>query len=132
MADFQHRLKNLRKREMLSGQELLVALQERGAPINYPSIISQYESGQRFPQYETLILMADFFNTSIDYLVGRSDDPNPFEVWKRAENGIVYFVDDEAREDVGLLLDTVSKMEPKKRSLALDFLRGLEELGEEK
>lgn len=32
-----------------------------------------YEKGQREPTSEVLILLADFFETTVDYLVGRSD-----------------------------------------------------------
>lgn len=32
-----------------------------------------YETGYRKPKIETLIKLADFYNVSIDYLVGRSD-----------------------------------------------------------
>lgn len=35
------------------------------------SAISMYENGDRFPKYETLRLMADFFRVDIDYLLGR-------------------------------------------------------------
>lgn len=32
-----------------------------------------YEEGKRFPDFPGLIRLADFFDVSIDYLVGRSD-----------------------------------------------------------
>lgn len=32
-----------------------------------------YEKGQREPTSEVLILLADFFETTVDYLVGRTD-----------------------------------------------------------
>lgn len=35
----------------------------------------QLERGYREPQMSALITLADYFNVSIDYLVGRSDDP---------------------------------------------------------
>ena len=34
-----------------------------------------YEGGARTPSCETLIALADFFDVSIDYLVGRTDKP---------------------------------------------------------
>lgn len=37
--------------------------------------ISRYESGAREADYNTLILMADYFNVSIDYLLERTDNP---------------------------------------------------------
>ena len=36
--------------------------------------ISRYENGEREADYETLIKFADYFGTSIDYLLGRTDD----------------------------------------------------------
>lgn len=38
--------------------------------------ISRFETETRRPDYYTLIQLADYFNVSIDYLVGRSDNPN--------------------------------------------------------
>lgn len=38
--------------------------------------ISRYETGERQADYETLIAFADYFNVSIDYLLGRTDNPN--------------------------------------------------------
>ena len=39
--------------------------------------ISAYESGKAFPSAETLIKIADYLNTSTDYLLGRIDDDSP-------------------------------------------------------
>ena len=33
------------------------------------------EKGKRSPSFEVLCALADFFDVSLDYLVGRSDDP---------------------------------------------------------
>ena len=35
----------------------------------------RYEYGEREPTSSILIKLADYFNVSLDYLVGRSDDP---------------------------------------------------------
>lgn len=37
--------------------------------------ISRYENGLREPDFSTLILIADYFNVSIDFLLGRTDRP---------------------------------------------------------
>jgi transcriptional regulator with XRE-family HTH domain len=34
-----------------------------------------YEQGEREPPIAKLIALADYFDVSIDYLVGRSDEP---------------------------------------------------------
>ena len=36
--------------------------------------VSQYVNGISEPSYETLIKIADFFNVSVDYLLGRTKD----------------------------------------------------------
>lgn len=40
------------------------------------ALISKYENGERIPPTETLILLADFFDTNIDYLLDRTDNQN--------------------------------------------------------
>ncbi len=37
--------------------------------------IQHYESQRRKPAFDALIALADYFDVSLDYLVGRSDDP---------------------------------------------------------
>ena len=37
--------------------------------------ISRYETGEREADYKTLIVFADYFNVSIDYLLGRTENP---------------------------------------------------------
>ncbi len=39
------------------------------------SCISRYESGEREADYATLILFADYYNVSIDYILGRTRNP---------------------------------------------------------
>lgn len=63
------RLKELRIKRNLNMRQTALAL---GIP--YTTYIS-YEKGDREPNSEMLINLADFFNCSIDYLLGRSDDP---------------------------------------------------------
>lgn len=65
------RLVKLRTDEGLSQYELAKVLGlSRGQ-------ISNYELGTRQPDYETLVKLADFFNVSTDYLLGRTNDPSP-------------------------------------------------------
>lgn len=40
------------------------------------STISLYENGKRQPDNDTLQKLADYFNVSVDYLLGRTDDMN--------------------------------------------------------
>lgn len=38
-------------------------------------IVGHWKAGERYPSMDNLVKLADYFNVSIDYLVGRSDDP---------------------------------------------------------
>ena len=39
------------------------------------ALLSKYESGKRLPPTETLLILADYYNVSIDYIMGRTDKP---------------------------------------------------------
>ena len=39
----------------------------------------RYESGYRDIPTDILISLADFYNTSVDYILGRTDDPSPIK-----------------------------------------------------
>lgn len=39
------------------------------------SLISKYESGERIPPTDTLMILADFFDVSIDYIMMRTNNP---------------------------------------------------------
>lgn len=66
---FCERLKELRASRNLTQKE--VADSVGMAPMAY----QRYEYGTREPAYQKLIALADFYDVSLDYLVGRSDDP---------------------------------------------------------
>ena len=38
---------------------------------------ARYESGERQPDFQTVANLADYFKVSVDYLLGRTDDPHP-------------------------------------------------------
>lgn len=62
-------LKELRKQKHISQVKLSMDLNLA------QNTISQYETETRQADYQTLILIADYFNVSIDYLLGRTDNP---------------------------------------------------------
>lgn len=63
------RIKELRDKKGLQQRDLANTLGMA------PSTLSQYETGKRKPDIDTLEKIADFFGVSIDYLVGRTDEP---------------------------------------------------------
>lgn len=67
MQKFAQRLKELREYYDMTQTEVAKSLNFSSAAI------SNYECGVREPGIEELILLADFFHVSLDYLVGRID-----------------------------------------------------------
>lgn len=63
------RLKELRQARHITQLKLALDLNMS------QNTISRYESGEREPGIAELILFADYFHVSIDYLVGRTDSP---------------------------------------------------------
>jgi transcriptional regulator with XRE-family HTH domain len=68
-GDFSVRLKSIRKSHNLTQQDIASILNLTRTQI------SDMENGKTTTSLERLWKLADFFNVSIDYLVGRSDNP---------------------------------------------------------
>ena len=66
--NFNVHLSLLRKEKGLSQQQLATELN-----LGNQTNISRWESGKFEPDIASLIKLADFFDVSIDYLVGRKD-----------------------------------------------------------
>lgn len=66
--EFSRRLKYLRIKNNKSQKELAKLLSVG------VSTISNYETGRNEPSYEKLIILAKYFNVSIDYLLGYSEN----------------------------------------------------------
>ncbi|MEV2911018.1 helix-turn-helix transcriptional regulator [Paenibacillus larvae] len=69
MLSFNTRLKDLRALHNLKQTDVANIL---GLGVR---VIQAYESGDRTPPIEKMVTLADYFDVSLDYLVGRSDDP---------------------------------------------------------
>lgn len=63
------RLKSLREKAGLTREEAAAELK-----ISYWTL-AKYETNERSPDNATLKKLADFYNTTTDYLLGRTDDP---------------------------------------------------------
>ena len=64
-----YRLKYLRE------SELLTQTQVANAIYCSQSDYSHYETGQRDIPTQTLIRLADFYNVSVDFILGRTENP---------------------------------------------------------
>lgn len=63
------RIKELRKSKKITQVKMSLDLNMN------QNTISRYETGEREPGIAELILLADYFNVSVDYLIGRTDNP---------------------------------------------------------
>ena len=68
----QNRLRELQKRNRYT--QLKVALDLNLSQ----NSVSRYETGAHEAGYELLIRFADYYDVSIDYLLGRTDDPRHY------------------------------------------------------
>lgn len=66
--------------------------------------ISSYEIGRSAPQPDTLIKLADLFKVSIDYLLGRTDDPHQIfttnEEMSPEQKHVVFRITEMIKEDM--------------------------------
>ena len=67
MGEFKNIFKELRKAAGLNQAEMAKRLGISR------STVGMYETGQREPDFETLEMIADFFNVDVDYLIGRTN-----------------------------------------------------------
>lgn len=91
MSSFNTVLKSLRTAKGMTQDELAKALKISR------STVGMYESGSREPDYETLELIADYFNVDINYLLGRT---NRTTVLPDS-----YYLNDDAKEMAQFLYD---------------------------
>ncbi len=49
------------------------------------NVYQRYEYGQRLIPIDKLVMLADLYNTSTDYILGRTNDPSP-PISKKAPN----------------------------------------------
>lgn len=99
---FSDRLKYLRTEKNLTQRDLANILDITSGAIG------MYESGKRFPNSEILNKIADYFGVSMDYLMGRTDDPYTSTQITKKESDIAKKMrklrEEIANED-GLMLD---------------------------
>ena len=82
MSTFGERLKNLRSEKGSTQQDLADILGVGRATV------AGYETKGKQPDYDKLNILADYFSTTIDYLLGRSDIKNPSSSAKKPSKGV--------------------------------------------
>ena len=83
------RLKQLRAEKDLSMEELVADMNNRfhpEKPLNR-SMVSRWESGDNDPTLEKAKLLSEYFDVSLDYLIGLSDIRTPSRVLTMKKKG---------------------------------------------
>ncbi|AVM23232.1 helix-turn-helix domain-containing protein [Bacillus pumilus] len=106
------RIKKLREKNDWSLREL-----ESRVNINY-SVLSRIESGKRPVTDGELLKFADIFDVSIDYLVGRSDDPD----YKTIDDNKI-----ESDPDLQIAFNAASDFSEEARKQTIDFINYIKE-----
>lgn len=68
-------MKNIKLIRVINDYTQLKVQMETGIP---QSMISKYESGELMPTAENLVILAKFYNTSLDYLMDMTDEKKPY------------------------------------------------------
>ena len=68
-------MKNIKRIRVLNEYTQLKVQMETGIS---QSILSKYERGELMPTTDNLIILADFYKTSLDYLTDRTDEVKPY------------------------------------------------------
>lgn len=79
MREFGERLKKLRTNRHMTQDELGAIFESPKAQ----STVGTWERGVRQPSMEDLVSIAKFFNVSIDYLLGISEEERRVEIYKK-------------------------------------------------
>ncbi len=74
-----NRIKELRVEKKINQKEIAALLNVT------QQTYSDYETGQTNPSYEVLNLIADFFQCSTDYLLGREDDLGVIRIYPQTD-----------------------------------------------
>lgn len=127
---FPERLKQLRNEKGLYQKELADII-----GVSRPTV-TQYENGTRTPDQVTLQKIADFFNISLDYLLGRTDEPSPADKIKSAISDdpvLLSFWDElKEREDLQLMFKQTKNLSPSAIKQIIEIIKTFEKEEEER
>lgn len=68
-------MKNIKLIRVINDYTQLKVQMETGIP---QSMISKYETGELMPTAENLVILAKFYNTSLDFLMDLTDEQKPY------------------------------------------------------
>jgi len=109
MPSFGERFKSLRNELKLTQQDLANKMNNQYNLTFGKSAISQYENDKRIPEISALEKFSDFFNVSIDYLLGKSEIRNPEDlIYNNAFHSIS--TDGLSKEDIDMVKIMIERL----------------------
>lgn len=126
MTTFGSRLKQLRNERGLTLSQMADKFHKTKASF------SAYENDKRKPDMELVSEIADFFNVSVDFLLGRSKIKNdPYEKVKDAledDPELMEFWDEmHKRDDIKLMFKQTKDMSPESVKSVVQFMKSVED-----
>ena len=109
---FGDRLIKLRKKSNMTRSDLAKVLK-----LTY-SAVSKYETDMRKPDQDILIKLADLFNVTTDYLLGRTANPNPPDTCPK-DNKIYQVIEDLGQCITSQIYDLQELTDIEKESLSI-------------
>jgi len=122
------RLRRLREEQGVTQEQLGKVLNVKKAAV------SKYETGYTVPDADTLKKLADFFNVSADYLLGRTDDPRPEKDDQHVndDDALEYLDELHKRPEMKTLFQVGRKATKEDIETAITFIEALKKKGERK
>jgi transcriptional regulator with XRE-family HTH domain len=124
MKSLEYRLKKLRNEKGVTQQEL-------GDYLGVSrSTVAGYETGKRKPEYDTLHKLANYFNVSIDYLLGNTDERSPADKIKKAISDdpelLEFWEELKDREDLQLMFKQTRDLSPETIQQIISIIKTFE------
>ena len=108
VSEFAKRLRELRKDKNVSQKKLSNYL-----GYGYTAI-ANYESGRNEPSFDTLCKIAGYFDVTVDYLIGKEDNPLREDTISKIESELVLNYRKMGKEDQRILLEMAKSLSLKK------------------
>jgi len=127
MSTLAEKIKVLRVMKGLTQEELAKYLHVNRATL------ANWETGRTTPDYEAVKHLADFFDVSIDYLFGRSDDPRfpdlsqVDDALKETPELLDFWRELKEREDLQLLFKQARDLSPESIRRAVQVIKLIED-----
>lgn len=95
------------------------------------STVGKWESGSSSPDYDKLIKLAEYFNVSVDYILGRTDVKNPTDKISDAleedEELLEFWNELKEREELQLLFKQTRALDKKTIQQVIRIIKAIED-----